>query len=366
MTDQTILKLKGEQAIEFAAGQLRHLAACYPGQFPTFTLGGKWAFQDRSWTRWTEGFLGGQYWLVYQITGEDWFRQQAEYCCLQIESRKTDRTVHDLGFLFWPTWKRWFDLSGNPVHNQAVLVAGRTLADRYQVTGGYLCSFQGPESLYIDIMMNVGLIFYTAILEQDERLYQIALQHCLTTQRRLVRGDGSTAHEGIFDIATGAFLRQTTRQGWRDDSTWARGLTWALYGFGTAYDFSGDLHFLDTAELVARYYIDHTPLGSIPPNDWDEPMPEFPYDTSAAAIAVCGLYKLSKLVKNRNRAEIYARYASQTLDTLLHPEFLAIETPGWEGILKHGIYHASAEVGVDESTIWGDYYLLEALSLVLS
>ena len=90
---------------------------------------------------------------------------------------------------------------------------------------------------------------------------------------------------GIFDLETGEFLRQSTHQGWRGDSAWARGLTWALYGFGTAYQFSRDVRFLQTAELCANFYIQHTPPHGVPPNDWDEPSPSHPYESSAAAIA---------------------------------------------------------------------------------
>ena len=362
MEDRKALKEKIELGFEFAARQVRCMAERYPGEFPLFTRQGKWICQDHTGTHWTEGFFGGEMWLIYQATGEDWFRTQAEQCTRRIEHRKTDLTVHDLGFLFCPTWKRWYDLSGDPAQRQVVIEAGRTLAGRYQPAGGYLCSFRGPESLYIDIMMNVGLVFYAAEQEQDERLQQIAVQHCLTTRRRLVRGDGSTAHEGIFDPQTGAFLRQSTRQGWRADSTWARGLAWALAGFGQAYQFSGDGRFLQTARLIADYYLEQTPTGAIPPNDWDEPEPEFAFESSAAAIAVCGLLQLAKLEADDQRRRRYRQAALQTLDTLLSPQFLADETPGWEGILKHAIYHLPERAGVDESVIWGDYYFLEALS----
>lgn len=356
------LARKIELAFEFASRQLHNLATRHPDEFPTFTKDGKWAHQDRSWTRWTEGFVGGQFWLVYNATGDEWFRQQAERYALLVEPRKHDREVHDLGFVFWPTWKRWYDWSGDPIHKEVVVEAGRTLAGRFQDKGGYLCSFQGPESLYIDIMMNVGLVFYAAQEDGDQRLWDIANRHCLTTRRRLVRGDGSTAHEGIFDPETGEFLRQSTRQGWREDSTWARGLTWALYGFATAFEFTRDPRYLETARLVARYYLEHTPLGAVPPNDWEEPNPEFRWESSAAAIAACGLHMLAQLETEVERSQVYVQAARQTLETLLTAEFLAYETPGWEGILKHGIYHLPARAGVDESVIWGDYYFLEALS----
>ena len=170
-----------------------------------------------------------------------------------------------------------------------MIQAGRTMGLRFNEKGSYLRSFVAPESCFIDIMMNVGIIFYAANRTNDRDLLRIATEHCLTTRRYLVRGDGSTAHEGIFDLETGEFLRQTTHQGWRDDSSWARGQTWALYGFGTAYWLSGDERFLDTAQRCADFYIERTPPHGVPPNDWEEPSPRRPYESSAAAIAASGL-----------------------------------------------------------------------------
>ena len=225
-------------------------------------------------------------------------------------------------------------------------------------------SFVADESLFIDIMMNVGIIFYAALETHDENLWRVANQHCLTTRKYLVRGDGSTSHEGIFDTETGEFLRQSTHQGYRNDSSWARGLAWALYGFGTAYSFTHDARFLQTAEACANFYIEHTPAHGVPPNDWDEPNPQFPYESSAAAIAASGLWNLADLTGDVARSRLYRDNALEIIDTLTHPEFCAIETPGWEGILKHGMYHQRKGLGVDESVMWGEYFFLEALSKV--
>ena len=112
------------------------------------------------------------------------------------------------------------------------------MALRFNEKGRYLRSFVAADSCFIDIMMNVGIIFEAARATGDEDLLRIATEHCLTTRRHLVRGDGSTAHEAIFDLETGEFLRNGTHQGWRADSSWARGQAWALYGFGTAYALS--------------------------------------------------------------------------------------------------------------------------------
>lgn len=355
-----------QAAFEFAGQQLANLTERHPDFFPMYTVSGKWKHEGESWTNWCEGFLGGQLWLLYQHTGRPEWRDRAEHYSRLIEHRKTDRNVHDLGFLFMSTWKRWYDLTGDPALKAVVVEAGTTLAKRFQEKGQYLRSFVAPESLFIDIMMNVGVIFYAAQQQNDSDLYRTACQHSLTTRRYLVRGDGSTSHEGIFDTETGVFLRQTTHQGWREDSSWARGQAWAIYGFSTVYNFTRDARFLTTAEACANFYIENTPEHGVPPNDWMEPNPALPYESSAAAITASGLLDLARLTGDPARGRLYRDYALRILDTLTGPEFLAAGTPGWEGILKHGMYHQRKGLGVDESVMWGDYFFLEALHKALA
>ncbi len=357
----TNLSNRLNSVFDVASEQLRGLINAHPDQFPMYTTGGRWDFSGETWTNWCEGFLGGQLWLIYLHTRDPWWRRKAEHYTRLLEPRKTDRSVHDLGFLFWPTWKRWYDLTGDPAIQSVVIEAGRTLALRYNEKGKFLRSFLAPDSLFIDIMMNVGIIFYAAQQSVDEHLYEIALQHCLTTRRFLVRGDGSTSHEGIFDLDTGAFLRPSTQQGWRADSCWARGLAWALYGFTTVYGYTNDTRFLDTAKACADYYLSHVPGHGVPPNDFDEPGPACPYESSAAAIAVCGLLDLARVSGNAK----YRDGALRILRKLSSNEFLADPASGWEGLLKHGIYHARKGLGVDESVMWGDYFFLEGVWKVL-
>ncbi len=363
MTDA--LEARAEQALDFAQWQVRNLIAAHSDYFPLFTEGGRWRHGKEAWTNWCEGFLGGMMWIFARRTGDPFWRERAEHYSRLIEERQHDRNVHDLGFIFWSTWKRWYDLAGDPAVNQVVVRAGQTMGLRFNPAGRYLCSFVAPESCFIDIMMNVGIVFYAANETGDDALRRIATEHCLTTRRFLVRGDGSTAHEGIFDPATGEFLRQSTHQGWRGDSSWARGQTWALYGFGTAFRLSGDERFLDTAERCADFYLARTPPHGVPPNDWEEPNPVRSYESSAAAIAASGLFQLASLTHDPARAERYRTAARAILGTLCTPEFLAVETPGWEGILKHGSYHERRGLGVDESVMWGEYFFVEALDKLL-
>jgi len=368
---QLIHKL--ETAFGFAQNQVRDLIDTYPDYFPMYTEGGAWKHEGEAWTNWCEGFLGGMMWIFHARTGDMGWRESAEHYSRLVEERKNDLNVHDLGFLFWSTWKRWYDLTCDPDINQTVITAGQTMGLRFMEKGQYLRSFVVPESLFIDIMMNVGIVFYAAQQTDDAELLHKANQHCLTTRRYLVRGDGGTSHEGIFDLESGEFLRQTTHQGWRGDSTWARGLAWALYGFGTAYSMTGDYRYLRTSRLCADFYLEHTPFETdadagpgVPPNDYDDPRRPVRYESSAAAIAASGLINLGQIVQDPIHGARYQKAALTILDTLCGPEYLANKTPGWDGILKHGIYHREKGLGVNESVMWGEYFFVEAVDKALS
>ncbi len=372
MSEFDNLTPKLRSALEFAQEQVWRLTERYPDLLPMYTVNGFWNHSGERWTHWCDGFLGGMMWIFYSQTAQTRWLEKAIHYSKLIEERKTDREVHDLGFLFWSTYYRWYEMTGDPVLQDVLITAGKTLGMRYQEKGGYLCSFIGKNSLFIDIMMNIGIVFYAALQSGDDELLKRAHQHCQTTRRYLVRGDGSTSHEGLFDLDTGEFLRQSTHQGFRGDSSWARGLAWALYGFGTAYSLTGERSYLATARLCADYYLEKTNFShaaffgpGIPPNDYHDPHhPQLP-ESSAAAIAASGLLNLSQLVQDPIYAKHYLQKALQILDTLTGPNYLALSTPGWEGVLLHGIYHLNKNLGVDESVMWGEYFFIEAVDKAL-
>jgi unsaturated chondroitin disaccharide hydrolase len=354
-------------ALEFAQRQVAATIQRYPDFFPIYTRQGKWRHEGELWTDWTGGFLAGMMWQFYRRTADAAWRARAEHYSRLLEHRKLDRNVHDLGFIFLNTYLPWYELTGDAALLDVLIQAGRTLARRFMEKGQYLCSFLGPESLFIDIMMNVPLIYYAGQKSGDRRLEEIALAHCRTTRDRLVRADGSTAHEGIFDTATGQFLRQSTRQGLRPDSCWARGLAWSMYGFSKMYALSGMDELLEVAERNAAYWLENLPEDRIP--YWDsradlsQPLPWGPQkDSSAAAIAASGLWDLARQAKSPDWAMAYHNQAVVMLDVLATSEYLAAQTPGWEGILKHGVYHTAKNLGVDESVMWGDFFFVEALT----
>ncbi len=326
-----------------------------------YTVGGKWKREGELWTHWCEGFYPAIYWLLHQHTGESFWRTQAEEASRRLEPRRFDRNVHDLGFLFMSTYLRWYHLTGDEHCRRILIDAGRTLALRRQM-GGYLRSFVAPESLFIDIMMNVGIILWAANETNDDALRAIAVEHCRTTRKTLVREDGGTAHEGIFDLTTGEFQKQTTHQGYQGDSTWTRGLAWALYGYTTVYRLTGLREFRDTAELCAGCYLRRAPADLVPPWDFDAPSETRGIlDSSAAAIAASGLFDLANAVEIQPTQQRYRAAAFQILDSLCTEKFVPFDRPEWEGILMHGVYHLHKKLGVDESVAWGDHFFIEAL-----
>jgi unsaturated chondroitin disaccharide hydrolase len=307
-------------------------------------------------------------WIFHELGLGDW-RPRAEHYSWLVEERQYDDQVHDLGFVLCPTWKKWWELTGDVAARQVVIQGGQTMATRFNARGKYLRSFLAPDSIFIDIMMNVGIIALAALETADKKLLDVAEQHCETTRRYLVRGDGSVSHEGIFDLDTGEFLRQTTQQGWRNDSSWARGLAWSLYGFSSMYALTGNQHWLATAQLNADNWLEHTGASAagadpVPPNDFDEPDPVRRWESSAAACAAGGLIMLASLVEDDDLGRRYHSHAEATIARLSEPEFVAHEED-WEGVLKHGSYHEAKQLGVDESVMWGEYFFVETLARVV-
>ncbi len=369
--DQSLLA-KVENAFSFAQHQVRALTERDPNLYPLYTDGGRWRHEKPAWTHWCDGFLPGMMWIFYEETRDPQWLELAETYSRALEPRKDDREVHDLGFIFYHgTYKRWYDStiqSGAPNQSlkDVVIHAGRTLALRFHERAGCLRSFHGADSNFIDIMMNVGIIFYAALETNDGALLDLAQRHCLTTRRTLVRGDGSTSHEGIFDLETGEFLRQTTQQGYRGDSCWSRGLAWSLYGFGTCYGLTRNPIYLKTAQLNAEYWLSHVPQNGVVPWDFDAPesgpLSRAQVDTSASAIAAVGLFNLAGFPVGEELRESYLDCAMKTIDALC-THYLG--TDEWEGILRGGVYHIHKDLGVNESVMWGEFFFVEALQRAL-
>lgn len=356
--------------LEFGEQQVARLIEHHPDFFPIYTVQGQWHHGGELWTDWTGGFLAGMMWQFQRRTGSSVWQARAEHYSRLLEHRQHDRNVHDLGFIFLNTYLPWYQLTGDQHLHDVLIQAGRTLAMRFMEKGQYLRSFVAPESLFIDIMMNVPIIYYAANETGDAELRRKADAHCQTTRDTIVRANGSTAHEGIFDLETGEFLRETTHQGLRGDSAWARGLAWSLYGYSKVYALTGDEQWLAVSERNADYWLAHLSADKVPYWDFDADLTQPPplgaqKESSAGAIAASGLLDLAQQTKSPQKAADYRQTALEMLDALTTPEYLANETPGWEGILKHGVYHTTKNLGVDESVMWGEFFFVEALTKVV-
>jgi len=359
-----------EHAFSFAQQQVRALVERNPDFYPLYTDKGKWKHSKPAWTHWCDGFLPGMMWIFHQETGDSQWRELAEKYSKTLEQRKDDREVHDLGFIFYHgTYKRWYEATvrdGSPDQSlkDVVTHAGKTLSLRFNDLAGCMRSFHGSDSNFIDIMMNVGIVFYAALETNDRALWELAHRHCLTTRRTLVRGDGSTSHEGIFNLESGEFLKQTTQQGYRGDSCWSRGLAWSLYGFGTCFQLTRDPTYLEVAQLNADWWLSHIADDGIAPWDFDAPesgpLSRSQVDTSASAIAAVGLFNLAEMSPSVASRKGYLDCALRTIDSLTS-RYLGEGEDGWEGILRGGVYHIHKDLGVNESVMWGEFFFVEAL-----
>jgi unsaturated chondroitin disaccharide hydrolase len=370
MHDRDALRNSLQHAFDFAQQQVSALLEKYPSDYyPMYTVKGKFGEDRKRWTHWCDGFYPGMMFIFAETTGDSRWLEKAITYSTPLEDRQYDRAVHDLGFIFFSTYLRWLELGGPEERIKPVLIqAGRTMAMRFMEKGQYLRSFVEPASLFIDIMMNVGTIFHAGLETGDEHLLEIAHRHCLTTRRTLVRGDGSTSHEAIFNLETGECLRQTTHQGYRGDSCWSRGLAWSLYGFTRSFMQTGEAEYLGAATLNADYYLLHTPSDGVTPWDYDAPedgpLARTQVDTSACAIAASGLLDLAEMTPDLTRAVAYRDFALTSLASLAE-KYLGSLTPGFEGILNGGVYHIHKNLGVHEAVLFGEYFFVEALDKAL-
>lgn len=373
-----------ERAFSFGISQLERMLAKWPSNKPApiFTRKGVWTRPDFMWTDWCPGFYAGMMWLAFEHTGEIRWRNAAEEYTRALEGRKFDRDVHDLGFVFMSTADKWLRLlpDGHAEKQwlkDLLITAGTVQSFRWKDTGSdhYIYSFNGPQSLFIDIMMNIRLLFRAHELGGGEELYAKAVTHAKTTEKyliqkngsRLMDNDGLVVHEAIFNPVRGEFRNLSTQQGYSPFTCWARGLAWAIYGFTDTFLFTQDKFFLEVAERCAGYYLEKTPDSGVPYWDYGAPnIPDEPLDSSAAAIAAGGFLKLAKVEGTRRGADSYRSAALTILSTVSGESFLGAGDPLYEGILRHGVYHKPMNWGVDESVMWGDYFFMEALRSVLA
>ena len=319
--------------------------------------------KDIGW--WTNGFWGGLLWQLYEYSGNELYREEAvcnekllDTCFLNYSMLD-----HDNGFRWLPTAVAHYRRDGNSVSLNRGLLAASHLAGRYNTDGGFIRAwnpFDGEEHTgwaIIDCLMNLPLLYWASDVTGDPRFRQIAVHHADKALNEFLRPDGSAVHIAVFDTATGEKLGTKGGQGYAEGSSWSRGQAWALYGFMLSYLHTGDEEYHQASKRSANYFIANVPESGLVPVDFRQPLDDSSEDSTAAAIAACGLIELAKRETGRDR-NAYLAAALKLLETLADKR--ADFSTAQDNLINGGsvAYHSSEQ---DMAIIYGDYYFVEAL-----
>ncbi|TCQ76505.1 unsaturated chondroitin disaccharide hydrolase [Raoultella ornithinolytica] len=317
---------------------------------------------------WTEGFWTGMLWLAWEVTGDNKYRDVAENLLDSFEERldkhiKVD--THDLGFLYLLSCVNSWKLTGNQRARELALRAADLLCQRFNATAGVIQAWgdltdPGRQGrMIIDCNLNVPLLFWAADETGNTRYREAATQHLAQAARYLVREDASTFHTYYMDIHTGQPLRGDTHQGFSDDSCWARGQAWGIYGFALGFNHTGDASQPELSRRLAHYFLNRLPEDYV--CYWDlifTRQDNALRDTSAAAIAVCGLAELLKILPLTDPLRPAYTNGIELMMHNLRAHYFAHQQ---DGLLREGVYNFGRNMGINEPNIWGDYFYFEAL-----
>jgi len=312
---------------------------------------------------WTSGFFPGMLWYMYDYTGKNEWRTKAEEFTLLMEKESKNANSHDVGFKVYNSYGNGLRLTNNAEYKKQAIQGAATLITRFNKNVGCIRSWDFGTWQYpviIDNMMNLELLFAATRLSGDSSYYKIAVTHANTTMKNHFRPDFSCFHVMDYDTVSGKVIGGSTLQGYADNSAWARGHAWALYGFTMCYRETKDPAYLKLAENIASFLIDHPRLPSDKIPYWDFDVPDItkePRDASAAAIMASALYELQGYSLNKKK---YKNFADKIMNSLIKNYRSPIGTHhGF--ILLHSTGHKPADSEVDTSIIYADYYFLEAL-----
>ncbi|PPG33513.1 glycoside hydrolase family 88 protein [Pseudoclavibacter sp. RFBB5] len=320
---------------------------------------------------WTTSFWPGMMWLAGDVTGDAVFHEAALAHAVDFERRlygDEDLETHDLGFLYSLSVVTAWKQTGDERWRTAGIKAGERLMTRFLEPAGILQAWgdlSDPAQrgrAIIDSLMNMPLLSWVGEQTGDPRYADAVRRHTEQLRTQIFRADDSTFHTFYWDAETGEPLRGGTEQGAFDESCWARGEAWGIYGFALNSQTVGDPRQLEAAWRCADYYLAHLPSDGIP--YWDLVYTEgsdAPRDSSAAAIAACGFFELAAVEPDPERSARALQAAHAQIDALM-AEATPQPPASSDALLLHGVYDLPKLVGVDEGTLWGDYFYLEALT----
>lgn len=322
-----------------------------------------------SYFDWTEGFFPGSCWYLYEYTKKEDWKNSAEKFQAIFEKHKLVTFNHDLGFIFSCSYGNAYRITKNEAFKDVLITAAKSLSTRFNPTVGCLKSWDvnaGWQSkrnwkfpVIIDNMMNLELLFEASEMTGDSKYKEIAITHANTTLKNHYREDNSSYHVIDYDPLTGQVRSKQTAQGFADESSWARGQAWGLYGYTVCYRYTKDEVYLKQAQKIATYILKNNSIAedSIPYWDYDaEKIPNEPRDVSAATVTLSALIELDQYTK-----ESYLPSINKLIKSLSSSAYTAKTGENQGFILMHSVGSIPHNNEIDVPLNYADYYYLEAL-----
>jgi unsaturated chondroitin disaccharide hydrolase len=316
---------------------------------------------------WCSGFYPATLWLLYSGTRDAEILAEAEKRLALQESMKTYTGNHDLGFMIHCPFGNAYEITKKPAYKEVIMTAAETLTKRYRPSIQAIQSWDSNANfkcpVIIDNMMNLELLEWAAKNGGDKKYHEIAVNHSNTTIKNQFREDNSTWHVIDYDLASGTVSRKKTHQGYADESAWARGQSWGLYGYVTMYRFTKNPVYKKIADDIAKFLLNHPNLPKDKVPYWDFNAPDIPNakrDVSAAAIMASALLELGQYMKGAER-EKYVNAAAAILQSLASSAYRSPAGANGGFILDHSVGHLPGKSEVDVPLTYADYYFVEAL-----
>ena len=372
--EYTIDRAKLEAAAAAATEKLLEIAEESGGKFPK-TCSEDYQYVYGENNNWTSGMYTGSYLMAYQLTGDERFAEIVEQHIDSFVYRVDNRVGmddHDVGFAFVPSCVGAYKILGSEkAKNAAIKAVADYYGTGYSKEGKFIIrahKWSGIEGFrtMIDSQMNASLFFWAGQCLENEDYFSAAVNHTTTSVDLLVRDDGSTYHHYQFDPETAQPMYGVTWQGFADESCWSRGQSWGVYGFSIAYSYTGNQAFLDAQRDVTYYMLNHLPKDLIPYWDYTFTWGSQPRDTSAAAIAVCGMLDMAEMLPEGSEQRIiYESAAAQIMEALID-KYTGDAGVDYDGLI-YGVTHAKPQGhAIGECAPYADYFYLEALARFLN
>ena len=335
-------------------------------RYPKTYFADKQKFETSKSDWWCSGFYPGILIYLDESAKKPLFEKEIDRVFQDLKKEQYNKTTHDLGFMMFCSFGNANRLHPSPEYAEILMNSAKSLASRFDEKVGCIKSWDASDDSYlviIDNMMNLELLFWASEYSGDKRYYDIAVKHANTTLKNHFRPDYSSYHVINYNSKTGEIKQKKTAQGNADESAWARGQAWGLYGYIVMYRATKDKKYLDQAFAIAEFILNHPnlPKDKVPYWDFNAPnIPDALRDSSAGAILASALLELENYV-NKESSKKYSAAAKTIIQTLSSNEYLAEEGTNGGFLLKHGVGHLPQKSEIDAPLSYGDYYFVEAM-----